>query len=189
MIGGAILAGGQSRRFGRNKALARYHGQRLIDRAIQQLRPLCRAVLVVANDLLPYATVQAALVRDVWPNQGPLGGIFSALFFSPDEWIFVKATDMPFLVPEVVEAMVGLTRGVDAVVPMKGGYYEPLFALYHVRCLPFVAQLLERGEKQVIGFYNRVKLVPLPEETWRSLDPEGLNFKNINTLEDYRQIQ
>lgn len=189
MIDGAILAGGQSRRFGRNKALARIHNERLIDRAIQGLRPLCRSILVIANDLLPYATAEANLVRDVLPDQGPLGGIYSALFFCPGQWIFVKATDMPFLVPEVVAAMVAMTLDADAVVPMKEGFYEPLFALYHIRCLPFIAQLLEEGEKQIIRFYPKVKLAVVKEDLWRSLDPAGLNFKNINTLEDYQQIQ
>jgi molybdopterin-guanine dinucleotide biosynthesis protein A len=186
---GVVLAGGQSRRFGRNKALEEWNGERLLDLAIRGLKPRCQSVLVVANDLLPYVPTEATLVRDILPGQGPLGGIFTALFFSPTPWVFVKATDMPFLIPEVVERMAKLARGVDAVVPVKDGFYEPLFALYHIRCLPLIAQLLERNEKQIVRFYAKAKVAILEQEQWRPLDPGGLNFKNINTPDEFRQIQ
>lgn len=185
---GAVLAGGQSRRFGRNKALEALHGERLLDRALRGLRPWCRTCLVVANDLLPYVAAQATLVRDVVPNQGPLGGILTALLFSPTPWVLVKATDMPFLEPALVERMVPMRSGADVVVPLRDGFYEPLFALYHIRCLPLIAALLERGEKQIVRFYTGVRVARLEEDLWRPLDPAGLTFQNINTLDEFQRI-
>ncbi|SMC24831.1 molybdenum cofactor guanylyltransferase [Desulfacinum hydrothermale DSM 13146] len=190
MITGAVLAGGQSRRFGRDKALEIFQGNRLVDRAVQGLCALCDPVLVVANDLGPLLDVDAALVRDVLPRRGPLGGIYTALYFSPHPWVLVKATDMPFLEPALGEQLVreaARTRA-DVIVARMGPYYEPLLAAYHVRCLPHVARCLREDRRQIISFYGKVRLRVLEEEQWRPLDPEGKSFWNVNTPEDLRRI-
>lgn len=186
---GAVLAGGQSVRFGKNKALEDFGGIKFIERAAQSLRSFCDSVIIVANDLAPYAALGLTLVRDVIPHQGPLGGIYTALFFSDSEWVFVKATDMPFLVPEMANLMIGARDGFDAVVPVKDGFYEPLFALYNRRCLHAVARQLEGQERQIVRFFRKVKVRSIAEEEWRSVDPDALSLKNVNTPEDLAEIQ
>lgn len=68
---GAVLAGGQSSRFGSDKAVATLHGERLIDRACNALAQHCDAVAVIGRE---------GGVAD-WPapGMGPLGGIAGAL--------------------------------------------------------------------------------------------------------------
>jgi molybdenum cofactor guanylyltransferase len=188
VLTGAILAGGKSVRYGRNKAVEPFRGERMIDRALQSMRPYCDPLLVIANDLTPYYGVRAHLVLDLQPQQGPLGGILTALFYSPHEWVLVRAVDMPFLVPELVEALLDRREGSDVVVPLTGSHYEPLSALYRRSCLPAVAQLLEERRRQVIAFYERVKVEAVPEDDWRRFDPEGLSFRNVNTQGDMREL-
>jgi molybdenum cofactor guanylyltransferase len=188
VLTGAILAGGKSVRYGRNKAVERFRGERMIDRALQSMRPYCDPLLVVANDLAPYYGVSAHLLLDIQPRQGPLGGILTALFYSPHDWVLVRATDMPFLVPELLEALLDRREGHDVVVPLTGDHYEPLSALYRRSCLPAVGQLLAGGHRQVIAFYQKVKVNAVPEAEWRPHDPEGLSFRNLNTPADMREL-
>ncbi len=184
MVTGAVLAGGASRRFGRNKALEPFGEKRLIDHCVESLRQHCDPVLVVANDLSPYHDVRATLVRDVIPHQGPLVGIYTALLFSPRQWVLVKATDMPFWVPELVALLFEAREGVDVVVPMVADRYEPLLALYRRRCLPAIAATLQGERRRIIDFFRNVKVRAISEIEWRSADPEGLSFSNMNTPED-----
>jgi molybdenum cofactor guanylyltransferase len=188
VVTGAVLAGGESRRFGRNKALEPHGGKRLIDHCVETLRPHCDPMLVVANDLSLYYEVRATLIRDVLPHQGPLGGIYTALLFSPREWVLVKATDMPFLVPELIPLLLQARAEVDVVVPMVGDYHEPLLALYHRRCLPAIAGILQGERRRIIDLYRKVKVRPISEAKWRSADPEGRSFWNINTPEDLQRL-
>ena len=188
MLTGAILAGGKSARYGKNKALEMFEGERLIDRAVGSLRSFCDPILVVANDLSLYYDVRATLVQDMIPSQGPLVGIYTALLFSPNDWVFTKATDMPFLTPELLGMMLKLKEGFDVVVPLYKDMYEPLFALYHRRCIPAIAAQLEEADRQVIGFYKKVRVKAIAEKVWRGADPEGLSFKNVNTPEDWEQL-
>ncbi len=184
MVTGVILAGGGSSRYGRNKALEDFRGERLVDRCVAHLIHHTHPLLVVTNDLAPYYGVRGTLVQDIVPHQGPLGGILTALLFSPHGWIFVKAVDMPFFVPELFTLMTGHTKHHDVVVPMHNGHYEPLFALYSRRCLPAVLRNLERKERRMAAFYRKLRVKVLSEKHWKRVDPEGLSFKNINTLQD-----
>jgi molybdopterin-guanine dinucleotide biosynthesis protein A len=190
VIAGAVLAGGESRRFGRNKALQTLKDMRLIDRAVAHLAAFCDPVMVVANDLLPYVDLDALLVRDVIPRFGPLGGIYTALYFSPHPWVFVRATDMPFLEPSLAQALIALTQNprLDVIVLKKDQAFEPLMALYHVRCLPHIRRCMEADRRQVISFYRHVHVHAVEEPQWRAYDPEGVSLWNINTLEDWHRI-
>jgi molybdenum cofactor guanylyltransferase len=189
MLTGAILAGGKSRRYGRNKALESFQGKGLIEHAVESLYGIGNPILVVANDLVPYFHVRATLVQDVVRDQGPLGGLFTALLFSPHDWVFIKATDMPFLVAELAKMMGTLREGCDVVVPLLNNRVEPLLALYSRRCLPSIATALEKGERKVTSFYRKVKVRELAEEKWRKVDTEGLSFKNVNTPENLEELQ
>lgn len=188
MLSGAVLAGGKSLRYGKNKALEVFRGKRLIDSGVETLRTLCDPVFVVANDLRDYFGVRATLVQDILPHQGPLGGIYTALLFSPHDWVFAKATDIPLLVPELIGLLFERRHGFDAVVPLYNERFEPLLALYHRRCYPVIAEFLEGEERKVTSFYRRIKVQTLAEEKWRSVDPEAVSFKNVNTPGDWENM-
>ena len=189
MLTGAVLAGGKSLRYGRNKALEVCQGKSLIEHAVASLRGLCDPVLVVANDLTLYLHLRAALVQDAIPDQGPLGGIYTALLFSPHPWVLAKATDMPLLVQDLVKMMLALREGYDVVLPVLNDRHEPLLALYSRRCLTPVAAALEKGERKIISFFPKVRVRVLPEADWRAVDPGGLSFSNINTPENLEQLR
>jgi molybdopterin-guanine dinucleotide biosynthesis protein A len=80
MILGAVLAGGQSTRFGSDKALAELHGHTLLARAVDTLSGLCEHVVVVGRETAPAPTLPD------WPHAGagPLGGIAAALHLARD---------------------------------------------------------------------------------------------------------
>jgi molybdopterin-guanine dinucleotide biosynthesis protein A len=190
LITGAVLAGGKSVRFGKNKAMEQLGEMRFIEHAVTSLRPFCDPVVAIVNEMAPYLDLGFTLFRDIIPNQGPLGGIYTALFFSFNDWVFVKATDMPFLVPELASMVIEAREGFDAVVPRLGDYYEPLLALYNRRCLPFIArQLTAQGERQIVRLYQKIKVRSIEEDEWRQVDPEGLSFRNVNTPQDLAEFQ
>jgi molybdopterin-guanine dinucleotide biosynthesis protein A len=162
----------------------------LIDRGLAALKPYCDPLLVVANDLRPYFGLPATLVRDFVPDQGPLMGIYTALMCSPNPWILARAVDMPFFAPSLLVAMMKECKEtVEVVVPVVADQYEPLFALYHRRCLGAIRTVLEEARRQIIAFYPRVRVRTFLEAEWRVLDPEGASFANINTIEEWQRLQ
>jgi molybdopterin-guanine dinucleotide biosynthesis protein A len=181
---GTVLAGGKSRRFGRNKAVEIFEGERLIERQVRTLRSVFPEVMIVANTPELYLDLNVTTVADVVPGRGPLGGIYTGLLFAQGDSIFVTACDMPFLQLAVIRRMVDLFPGHDVVVPRLGEYLEPLHGIYSPRCLPHIKRMLDREELQVIRFFPSLKVAHLDEEEILRLDPAGLSFFNINTPED-----
>ena len=181
---GVILVGGKSRRFGRNKALEVLEGERLIDRQVRKVKSLFPELLIITNEPELYLDIDATIIKDVIPGQGPLGGIYTGLLFSQGASVFVTACDMPFIQPAVIKHMVKLASDHDVVIPEKQDGLEPLHAIYSSRCLPHIKQQLDRQVLQVISFFPAMKVLRLPEEEIRQLDPLGLTFFNINTPDD-----
>jgi molybdopterin-guanine dinucleotide biosynthesis protein A len=145
--------------------------------------------MVVVDVIEPYLDTGVMLAQDIIQRQGPLGGIYTALLFSPAEWVFVKATDMPFLVPGLACLIIDAKEGFDAVVPKLNDYYDPLLAVYNRRCLPAIARELEEPDRrQVKGFYRKIRIRTVPEIEWRKVDPDALSFKNVNTPSDLAEI-
>ena len=181
---GVVLVGGESRRYGRNKALEFFQGERLIDRQVRTVGSLFSEVLVITNEPDLYLHLDVTIVRDVIPRQGPLGGIYTGLLFAQGKSIFVTACDMPFVQAAVVNRMVQLATDYDVVVPEKIEGLEPLHAIYSSRCLPHIEKMLAEGTLQVINFFPAVKVCRLSSKEIGQLDPLGLSFFNINTADD-----
>jgi molybdopterin-guanine dinucleotide biosynthesis protein A len=182
---GIILAGGQSRRLGRDKALESVGGQPLIRRVIDRVSQLTEEVVVVVAEQAQAEALpldgRHRVALDRYPGGGALGGIFTGLAAAQHQWGIAVACDMPFLNLDLLRRMLCLRQGADAIVPVVRGYPEPTHAIYSKACLPFMEQRLVAGEFKIILFYDKVRVVYLPEEEVVSLDPDYLSFFNVNT--------
>jgi len=142
-----VLAGGESRRFGSDKALARFRGEPLIARVIQELRSVgFSQVAIAAKEPEKYAEVApgAELLRDVRPVQTPLAGLAAGLRASRYPLVFACAADMPFAADAaLIDALTAAIAGHDAAVPHAGGSLQPLCGLWgKVACLRAAEALL-----------------------------------------------
>ena len=185
---GVILAGGLSRRLGRDKAVEPIGGQPLIQRVIQRVEQVSQEIVVVVADqdraaALPLGP-QHRVALDRYPGTGSLGGIYSGLDAASNQWTLVVACDMPFLNLSLFRRMLALREDVDAVVPIVEGRPEPTHALYSKACLPLIEPRLIAGDLKISGFFDQVRVRYLPEEDVAALDPEFLSFFNVNTPED-----
>ena len=187
-VSAIILAGGQSRRMGCDKALIAFEGKPIIVHVIDTLRELSDDVLVVSNRSEVYASFGARVVPDADPPSGPLGGISVGLAAAQHDLAIVVACDMPFLNTQLLRSLVERAVNVDAVVPLTGDRFEPLHAVYRRACLAAIERHLAGGDRQVISFFDEVRVKAVPEADWRLLDPTGRSLANLNTPDDLRQL-
>ena len=188
-VAGVILAGGLSRRLGRDKAVERIAGDEpLVARCARRLAPLVGEIVVVVNtaergERLPLPPGSKVAV-DMYKDGGSLGGIFTGISAIGSEWGVVVACDMPFVNADLVGHMLGLREGQDAVAPMIGGRAEPTHALYSKACLPHMKRRLQAGDLKITRFYDDVRVRYVGEDEVDRFDPERLSFFNINTAAD-----
>ncbi len=187
-VTGIILAGGMSRRLGRDKAIEPVGGEPLIKRVLDRMSQISgQTVVVVADEerasVLPLPK-SAKVAVDIYPDSGSLGGIFTGLTAADMPWGIVVACDMPFLNVELFQHMLCLREGYDAVVPVLGGRPEPTHSIYGKACLPHMERRLQNRQLKIAGFFDDVRVKLVPEEVVDTFDPDGLSFFNINTQED-----
>jgi len=182
-ITGVLLAGGKSRRMGVDKALIKVDGRSMYSKSLDLLRQYFRTVYI-AGDRPDLAFDGVAVIPDIYPGS-PLGGIYTGLYSAQTNWVFVAPCDMPYPDPRILEMLVSRRNDFDAAVPLTPGGYEPVFALYHKRCLNLMEEMLQRKQYRIYDFYRRINISCLewhqmPDDWERALmninSPEQLNL-------------
>ena len=187
-VSGIVLAGGMSRRLGRNKAIEPVGGEPLLRRVIERLLQVADEAIVVVADERQGAGLpvpgSARIASDVYPGCGSLGGIFTGLSAADADWGVVVACDMPFLNVDLLRDILSRRDGHDAVVPVLEGRPEPTHAAYSKACLPHIERRLQANDLKIARFFDEVRVNYVPQHQVEQKDPELLSFMNVNTQED-----
>lgn len=176
----AVLAGGQSRRMGRDKAFLPYGRSTLIEETVRPLEKLFNEVLVVVSPGQDVPSLSWRTAADDVSGEGPLRGILTGLRNARNEAVFILACDAPGLSAAVVQKIAAASAGADiAIVVTYGGLREPLLGVYRKSVVPDIEALLRSGERSILPLFGRVKMREVPFER-RDIPA------NINTPEEYR---
>lgn len=189
----AVLAGGKGKRLGVDKTVLKINGESVLGRIIGVLKDIFPLIYLVTqdNNRAPEAVVDGMVkvVGDLLPGKGPLGGIYTALEYSSKPYVFVMACDMPYPNPGLIRLLLSRAPGWEAVVPRRGPYIEPLFAVYSRETRERIRKKLEGGRLKIHEVLDELRVRYVEEEEMAELDPGFLSFFNINTPEDLEAAQ
>lgn len=189
-VSGVILAGGASRRMGRDKALLDLGGRPLIAVVAERLRAVVGEVIICADQVERYAPFADRCVPDVYPGVGTLGGLHAGLAAAAHEWAIVVGCDMPFIRPALLAWFVAAAANSDlAILRHPDGRVEPLHAVYHRRCLSAIEAAIVAGERRADAFHAGLRVRYVSPEELAPLDPNLWSFRNLNTPEEWRTAQ
>lgn len=194
-----VLAGGQSTRMGRDKALLRLHGQTLLELALEKLRTLGFSPRIVGSR--PDLSAFAAVIPDLHPQVGPLGGIEAALAASDAEQNLFLPVDLPWLPGEFLLWMIERVDQTNALatVPRLQGRPQPLCAVYHRALLSYAQAVIADGDPKVMHAVDRAASVTdlridtfdvesiAAAKSWDWELPLHHSFDNINTPADFEK--
>lgn len=165
---------------GRDKALLPFRGRALAGSIAQTVETAAGSAVLVGNsELAPLAGYPA--IPDLYPGEGPLGGILTALRHSRAEWNLITACDMPELTaPFLLRLLEAAAQSAADVLLPQGpsGRLEPLCAVYHRRSLPTLEAAFGAGVRKVVAALAGLRTVP-----YRVV--EVTSFQNVNTPEDW----
>lgn len=192
-VTGIIVAGGQSRRFGSDKAAAALRGRPLVQWVRDALAPAVSEMVIVtaAGQTLPpmHPPSPVVVVEDREPQRGPLAGIAAGLAAAPSPICFVTSCDAPLLRPDIVERVVQALDSYDVALPEVGGFQQPLAAAYRREaCLAAVEAALAAGTNKITEAFAPLAVLLLGEDQLRSIDPDLRSFRNANTPEALAEI-
>jgi molybdopterin-guanine dinucleotide biosynthesis protein A len=189
-VTGVIQAGGKSTRMGgAPKALLELGGRPIIERVASVLREVVDDVLIVTNTPELYRFLHLPMVPDIFPDHGSLGGIHSGLASASGDAAFTVGCDMPFLRADVARLVVGRAAEADVVIPRTGDQLETLHAVYGKACLPHMEERLRAGRLKIVGFFDRVRVLEIPETAVACHADPAIVFMNVNTPEELAQAR
>lgn len=183
-VSAAVLAGGESRRMGRDKAwLDLGDGVPLIQRALAAARAVTDDVFVVDRDTAT-ARLGERTVPDRYGRSGALGALATALAAAARPLVCVIACDLPFASPALLRLLVDRAANADGAVPWISRRYEPLCAVYARSCLAAFEDAIRRGELAIHSALAGLNVRPVGEAELRTVDPALASFTNLNTPGD-----
>jgi molybdopterin-guanine dinucleotide biosynthesis protein A len=192
---GYVLAGGASSRFGQDKALIEVGGKPMLARMCELLRGVVDEVNVVAPPE-KYLGIGVKSVADLWPGEGPLGGIVTALLNTEKSdprfaWSLILSCDMPFLTREWLAYLAerALKSVAQVVLPQSAHGPEPLCACYRTDAGPALRAMFERRVRKVTDALKQVKTEVLDATDWKRFDSAGRLFWNMNTAADFEEVR
>jgi molybdopterin-guanine dinucleotide biosynthesis protein A len=185
MVAAAVLAGGASRRMGRDKATLAVGGVELASLALAAAARVADPVVLVAPEGHPARRVAAPAVAD--PGLGPLAALAAALDALEAEHVLVLAADHPGLRVPLLARLVALAGEADAVACRRGPRLEPLVAVY--RRAPALAAARSRlagppGGHSLLGLLDGLRTLVVEEPDWRRIDPDGRSFADLDDPAD-----
>lgn len=152
---GVVLAGGASRRMGRDKAFLDVDGAPLITVAVGALTAAgADPIEVVGGDAGRLEALGLTVRPDRWPGEGPLGGLVTALGAASRPLVAVLTCDLARIDGDDVAALVATLRsdpGAAVAAPISAGHAQLLTAAWRASAAPLLAEPFAAGERSVRG--------------------------------------
>lgn len=190
-IAGVVLAGGRSRRMGRDKSLLRPGGDTaptLLERSVALLRPLCEQVWVSCRSGQVYAG--QSCVPDILPASGPICGVHAALVRARMEGIpavLALSCDMPLMHTAMLRRLITAFaasphQSLMTAFMAPNGWTESLAAIYRVEAASFLEAAVAKGHLKMR------EAVPMELQCFEQYGTEDARaFFNVNTPQDLQQ--
>jgi molybdopterin-guanine dinucleotide biosynthesis protein A len=190
LLGAYILAGGQSSRFGSDKARALVHGEPLLLRLIERLKTVTRLdITLVVNEPQRYSDFGVEAVTDLQPDLGPMGGLYSAIHHAvthgPRGWILLLPCDLldydPAWHRELLYQLQSAPTNTKAIAFFDKSWL-PFPALYHTLLLPDLQNAIQTQQ------LSPRKLLTTLGDSACGISTESIpQIRSINTREELQQ--
>ena len=192
-IVGYVLAGGQSHRMGKDKALLPWGEKTLLDHALSRLREAAsRAPAILSGPEPRYADRGVPVFPDVVAEAGALGGVLTGLERLPPDADFglFLAVDLPLVPVALLRHLASRAlAGIEAVVAFSPSGPEPLCAVYARTAKDAVRRSVEAGELKMTSFWREICVHALYAPAVTEFgDPKAL-FRNLNTPAEYQALR
>lgn len=193
-LSAVILAGGNSRRMGREKASLPFGGEPMLTRVVRLVSELVPAeglICVAAkNQTLPPLPKAVQIVHDRQADCGPLEGLATGLALASTfaQHAFVTTCDAPLLAPTFVDRLAKLIEDFEAAVPRIDGQWYPLSAMYRTSVFNLADARLQNKQRRVIDFVEEVNVRAVTREELEPADPKLLSLRNCNTVDEYETL-
>ncbi|GAC1429389.1 MAG: molybdenum cofactor guanylyltransferase [Terriglobales bacterium] len=174
---------------GKDKALLQFEGKSLLQRTVDIVSAVTADVRIVGS--VKHFAAFGDVVEDIYPGQGPLGGIHAALHSSKTALNLILAVDMPFVESRFLSFMLATARQCSALVtvPLAGNRLQPLCAVYRPEFGAIAESALRSGKNKIDSLFAGIQTRIIEEQEIIENGFSPAMFKNLNTPEEFEQAK
>ncbi len=187
----AILAGGRSRRFGSNKALAQWNeeGSTVIQTVMDACRTLTDDIFIISNDITAYSRLGLPIYPDIMAGYGPLSGVHAALRRAAAMRVLILACDMPAVSSDFLAYMAGITSWAPVITPESDSGLEPLHSIWHRSLLPVLEFFIRSGRTGLKAVLQELPCRVVAKEEIALQNLDQLSLRSTNTPEALMELR
>jgi len=175
----AILAGGQSNRFGYPKMFAKYGQKTFLEHCLHFSLELSKSVFILIGCHARSYFNFPHCYQDLYSHHGPLGGIYTALQYSPAPYIAIVPCDMPFLSQDIYRELYTFRQPHRPIAAQVDHYIHPLVSLWPKELAVQIEKNLQRNKNCVNDIFKTLRGLALP------IMADAAVFSDMNTQKDY----
>ncbi|RUM47803.1 MAG: molybdenum cofactor guanylyltransferase [Hydrogenothermus sp.] len=189
-----VLAGGKSKRMGKDKAFLDFKGKPFLRHILEKLSEISDNIVVIVNkDFSNYSGIiegfpQVSLVKDLFPYEGPLNGVISAKNYVKHEKVLISTCDIPVISTELIKYLAGKIEGYDMVLPIVNEKRQPFNTVYKKNSLEIAENIFKNGNRSLMKWIDNLKKVVINENEIKNFKNAIYMYQSINTPEDYKNF-
>lgn len=178
-----ILAGGKSRRYGKNKALVKYKNKSLIDWVIDNTKTFTNNIYIITKNTEEYKHLSRPVIEDAFSEPTPISGI---LTIAPlvKNWLLLLACDMPFFNNNILNMLWEEKEEGKATLFRLNNKLQPFLALYPSETLKYWETAFYNQERRLRKILLNIPMKIIEENKIKKIDSDFLAFTNINKPEN-----
>lgn len=181
----AILAGGKSRRMGRDKAFVELAGTPMIQWVITAVAQCPGVAFIISNEPEKFTSFGLPVYPDVIPGMGPLSGLHTAFAVTGADRVMIAPCDLPLVSADVIQLILNYPDGgAEAVIPLVDGREQGLLAVYARSGIERYAGRIATASIMFDEFRRGVRRIFITEDELRVADLDLRSFLNVNAPED-----
>ena len=175
-----ILAGGQSRRMGRDKLFIEMNEQSLLSRTMSSCRAVFSEVALVARSKEPFSQFDCRILIDMPGIDGPLAGVITAIEDCRSEMLFITAADLYDLNADTIRTLLKTYNGEQYLGIRERDHIQPLCGIYAKTALDTLLKAAQEGTTRMSEAIHGLEC--------RFIPPPSGNWRNINSPEDLKTL-
>lgn len=187
-----IMAGGEGKRFGKDKTKALLNGKELFIYSVEKGIKMTDDVIIVSRNKEKYKPFinNVKYIEDEYENQCPMAGMITVSNYAKYDNIFIISADTPLLSTDVIEIIISNLNSYDGVIPVINGKSCNLSAIYKKNTLKSLLPFYEKGIYKLNISFKDFNILYLDETYFHkyNINKEFLNINTINDLENAKKF-
>ena len=185
----AVLAGGNSIRFGSDKTLIKLNGKEVIQYIVDEFIEISN-LYIIAKNYEKYKYLNVPIIIDKYAEQSPLVGIITALEKIVSEYVFIVSADMPFIKKNILYTLINnIDKDTDIILPAINDKIYTLTGLYRRQVKTTLEYHYKMGVFKILDTFSGLKVRILDDKYFIDSNNKQNSFININSWTEYKNAE